>query len=768
MDTLKNFGLINSNFPYYKMNCKKNIINHLFIIAFLFVAQLHSQNILSGSITSENNEPLSALIYLPQLEIGTISDSNGVYTIKDIPTGSYTVVYSMMGYSTISLKIEFINSEEVIQNIQLSESVVEMEEVIISTPFHKLQSDNVMKVERIGMAHLKSQGAVSLMEGITSIAGVSSITTGIGIGKPVIRGLSANRVLTYAQGVRLENQQFGDEHGLGINESGIESVEVIKGPASLLYGSDAIGGVLYLNPEKFADPGSFESDLLSTYSSNTLGFSNNLGIKTSSDNFKFLARGAYTTHSDYKTGDGMRVTNSRFNEADFKTGVRYQNSRFKSTLRYNYNRSNIGIPEEIGMQDTGKKMMSPFQEIDNHILSLENDIFLKNSSIHIKTGYLFNDRREFEEEEGQENSSAGPVEPELRLKLNTWNYDVKYNLPQYGKFETIAGFQGMFQKNKNFGEEQLIPDAEVKDFGIFATTHYHLDRIDIQAGLRFDSRTLDTEASGLITDDDYVASIAKTFTSFNAALGTKVDLNDRMKVRLNLASGFRAPNLSELTSNGIHEGTNRYEIGNQYLNNEQNFQTDISFEVNSEHFELYANGFYNLINDYIYISPTGEIIESTDVYEYLQKNASLYGGEIGFHLHPHPIHWLHFESSFESVTGKIDNEGHLPLIPANSLQNTIRIEFDNTSIFKDSRAFISLKSTFSQKNIYTFETKSDSYNLVSIGGSTRITFNKFDLNLSLNITNLLDESYISHLSRLKSEEIPNMGRNINLSLGINI
>src|SRR5699024_4085973 len=129
------------------------------------------------------------------------------------------------------------------------------------------------------MEKIKAMGNITLADGIKNISGVHVISTGTGIGKPVIRGLSSNRVLTYTQGVRVENQQFGDEHGLGINDSGIESIEVIKGPASLLYGSDALGGVLYINPEKFAPSGETESDLNSTYFSNTLGISTNLGIR---------------------------------------------------------------------------------------------------------------------------------------------------------------------------------------------------------------------------------------------------------------------------------------------------------------------------------------------------------------------------------------------------------------------------------------------------------------------------------------------------------
>src|SRR5690606_6037827 len=146
---------------------------------------------------------------------------------------------------------------------------------------------------------------------------------GHGIGKPEIRGFSSNRVLTYTRGVRLENPQFGDEHGIGINEAGIESVDVIKGPASLLYGSDALGGDSYLTPQQFAAAAETHGDINSSYFSNTLGTSTNLGIKTSGERLKFLARGSYSSFSDYKTGEDYRVTNSRFNEKDFKTGFQY-------------------------------------------------------------------------------------------------------------------------------------------------------------------------------------------------------------------------------------------------------------------------------------------------------------------------------------------------------------------------------------------------------------------------------------------------------------
>ena len=261
--------------------------------------------------------------------------------------------------------------------------------------------------------------------------------------------------------------------------------------------------------------------------------------------------------------------------------------------------------------------------------------------------------------------------------------------------------------------------------------------------------------------------LTKTLTVFNAAFGIKVKLLKKITTRLNLATGFRAPNLAELNSNGVHEGTNRFEIGNTNLNNEQNFQVDLSLELKSEHLEIYINPFYNSINDYIFISPNGDIIDDTPVYVYKQNNAKLYGGELGLHFHPHPFDWLHIESSFETVTGKQNNEDYLPLIPGNSLANIIRIEFEKPWL-KKGYAFIKLKSTFAQNNISTFETKTDGYNLLSagFGGDLKLFNHKLSLNISGN--NLTNKTYINHLSRLKSNGIFNIGRNLSFGLSYNL
>lgn len=729
------------------------------VLLCLAITSLYSQNIVKGSIFNAHTKQglTDVNVYLPSLEKGTSTNENGLFTLKNIPSGTYDIVFSIIGFETQSLQITIPLLKNI--NINLSPSAIEMEDIIISTPFHKLQRDNVMKVEQRKVKDLKSNGAITLIDGIADIAGVENISTGLSIGKPVIRGLSSNRVLVYTQGIRLENQQFGDEHGLGINDAGIESVEVIKGPASLLYGSDALGGVLYLNPEKFAQANTSKGDFNGNYYGNTQGFNTNAGYKLSGNHFKFLFRGSLTEHSDYKTKN-YRVTNTRFKEQDFKAGIGYQISNFKTELRYNVNNSKLGIPEELGEQSTHKTPLLPYQNITNHIFSSKSVMFFNDSQLDITLGYIHNDRKEFEEEHDHEEEDHDEEEHEdhdileaaLHMKLKTINYDIKYHLPTFGKFETIVGTQGMNQTNSNYGEEELIPNATTNDIGVLAVSHIHFEKTDIQLGVRYDNRSINIKSG-----------VQKDFNSFNGSLGLKVNITNTITGRINLATGFRAPNLAELTSNGSHEGTNRYEIGNINLKSEQNFQTDIALEFKNKHIELFANGFYNKIDNYIFLSPNGELIDDNPVFLYLQDNAKLYGGEFGFHLHPHPLDWLHFESSFETVTGKQKDNSYLPLIPANSFSNTLRAKFD-TKALKNGYVFVKVKSTLKHNNNSALETNTDGYNLLSAGLGIDFLVLKQTLSVTLSGNNLTNTNYISHLSRLKPDGIFNMGRNVIVGL----
>jgi len=711
---------------------------------------------------------------------------DGNYTFKNLPKGSVTVVFSYIGFNTNSEIIE-ISDEETVLNITLEESVFKMDEVILSTPFNKLQSENVMKVDHKTIQQLQRSGAVSLVEGISNVAGVSQISTGIGIGKPVIRGLSGNRVLVYSQGVRLENQQFGGEHGLGLNDNGIESVEVIKGPASLLYGSDALGGVLYFNPEKYINANNTTATIDQKYFTNTIGSNTTFMLKSSSENIKFITSMGYNSHHDYKIPDGKRITNSRFNEFDVKSALGFELKNFSSDNRFNITTSTIGISEEISAQNTNIIPQNPYQRINNYIVSSHNHVYFNDSNLDIHFGYTANNRKEFEEhheheeEEEEEHHDEEHSEASLHMNLKTFTYDVQYHLPTLGKLESIFGVQGLTQSNTNFGEELLIPDADVNDFGVFATVNTKWDTHYVQAGIRFDTRRISTEDHLVNHDEEHeeeehegeehehaFEAIDNSYRSFTASLGYKTTLFKKIETRLNLATGFRAPNLAELTSNGVHHGTNRFEIGNSDLKNEQNYQIDLAFEYQNEHIEFFANGFLNVVSDYIFLTPNGTIIDDVDAYSYIQDNSKLYGSEFGFHLHPHPLDWLHLESSFEMVIGKQDNGDYLPLIPANQLNNTLRGEFNIKQWLANGYASLKLESVFDQNNIGQFETNSDGYQLLHFGLGGDFQLKKTKFNLSFTVNNALNTEYISHLSRLKSDGIYNIGRTAMLGLKFNI
>ncbi len=730
----------------------KNII---IIASLLLLNNIIAQNTLKGIITdSKSGDPIPGVtILIENSNKGTTSTFNGNYTLPNIESSKIRIIYSYTGYIKQELSIQFDTNIKVV-NISLHENVFEIDEVILSTPFNKLQSENVVKVSYKSLASMQRKGIQNLMDGISQMSGVTQMSTGSGISKPVIRGLTGSRVLVYNQGVRLENFQYGDFHGIGINESGISSVEVIKGPASLLYGSDAVGGVLYLVPEKYARAGQTKVNIKSQYTSNTQGINSTIGVKTSLDKFQFLARGAFNTNADYTVANTDRVTNSRYNDKDFKTGLGFKRNGFSTDIRYNFNRAQNGIPHEIGTQETTHSITGKHQNLDNHVLSIKSDIELKNSKIKTNFGQTWHKRTLI-----NENITL------IGMQLNTFNYDAKWYLPDWKKLESIVGVQGMNQNNSNFGKGYLLPDATTNSIGFFTNLLYEFNTISLQGGIRYDMRHILTRDVSENTLPDYRPGFDKNLNSFTSSIGLKSNLFNKITLRLNIATGFRAPNLSELASKGIHSG--RIEIGNSNLENEQNWQGDLALEYAHTHIEFFANAFINSIANYIFLAPTGEVQNDYIVYQYEQDNAQLYGGEIGLHLHPHPFDWLHFDSSYEMVIGQRDHDTYLPLIPANQWKNQLRLT-NGTKHLPLEKYYLNIgvNHTFKADKISEFETSKPAYTLLNMGLGADFKFQKINLNTTISAHNLLNKEYISHLSVLREHNVPNMGRNILLSINL--
>jgi iron complex outermembrane recepter protein len=719
-----------------------------------------AQSQLTGTVLDQEQNPIQAQIFITQLDQGAITNRQGLYQFNNIPSGAYAFVVRSLGYQTIEQEI-FVDAQlsDQIADFVMTSTAIEMTAIFLSVPFHKLQDQQVMPVESVDFKNASEQGISDVNELLNTVPGVSVLSTGPSIGKAVIRGLSGNRVVTYDQGIRLENQQFGEEHGIGLVSDGIDRVEVIKGPASLLYGSDALGGVLYFVPERFAPKNSEALTLRSRFQGNTRGVHQFLGYKNSGVHTKLMVSGSVNSQEDYKIDDNLYAGNSRSFTGDFKTGYQWRIDRWKSTMRYHYNRTKLGLAEEMVGATGSRQPDLPSQEIVQNTLSWENNFYLDQGQLDVTFGASTNNRQEFEDFR---------TEPALHMYLKTKTLNLLYHLPESGKFETIIGTQNMWQTNTNKGDELLIPDAQKTDLGFFATTHLHGDILSLQGGLRYDYRGLITKAMGPINSQGFVPVIDRAFHAINGALGMLYNIDDNILIRLNVASGYRAPNLAELGSNGIHEGTNRYEIGNPDLKNERNVQLDLALTYENEHLNTYLNGFYNVIDDYIFITPTQEVLEQEPVFRYAQFNAALYGGEAGFHYHPHPWDWLHLENSLEWVIGMLDNGSPLPLIPGGKLNNTLRIKPQSASGGHGLFFNISRAQYFAQNRASDFETTTGAYHLWDISLGQKFEWGQSDWQWVVAMANASNTKYIPHLSRFKTDGIFNPGRSLNLSLSVTL
>ena len=647
---------------------------------------------------------------------------------------------------------------------QVNDNLVKLDEVVLTLPFDQTLGKSVLKVDKLNFNDINPIIKQYISNSISKLPGVSIISTGSGIGKPSIRGLSFNRVVVLSQGMRLENQQWGEEHGLALSSSGVNSVEVVKGPLYVLYGSDAMGGVLYIEPEKYLTSEDLEIDYTGIYNSNYSGFSNNLGLKGSSENFSYMLRADITDNGNYSSPDG-EIENSWFKQNDFKAGVAYQTEKFQSDLRISMSDIEVGIPHmEEGHDDHEEE--DNYQEIKHTTLSWKNTFDMGNDhTLDITLGRQLNERKEFggheeeghddHEEEGHdehddhEEEGHEEGEAELDMELETTSIDIKLTMPQSDDLNLIIGTSLLNQENKNFGHETLIPDAEKKDFGLFALGQFDINETS-QAliGVRYDNRSISSESGS----NDY--------SNFNGSLGFKKDFGNST-LRMNLSSGFRAPDLIELYADGSHHGSFQYKKGNTNLVAEESLQTDLSYQINNNNSIVSFDLFYNDISDYIYLNPSSMFEDGLKVYDYMQQDAKLYGGEI--HLNKNTsIDWLSYYTSVEYVFAESMDGEALPFISPLTLNQVFNIDFGNNYSVE-----IDFIAKAKQSRVSMFEEETDGYSLLNLSGNFKTEFMNNDLNLFWRISNVFDKEYYDHLSRLKTAGIHEMGRNISVGLKCN-
>nr|WP_321407317.1 TonB-dependent receptor [uncultured Carboxylicivirga sp.] len=743
------------------------------IISLTFSILINAQ--LSGIITdkSSSEKLVGATVYIMELDKGTTTDVDGRFTLKNIPNNEITIQISYIGYQTTYIKWSS-ESNQYDLNISLEHVMIRHEEVVVSAGFSDTQHRNAISVDFLDNKQISSSPAISSTQLLSKFPGVDVAGGSPAESQPVIRGLSGTNILMLNNGIRLENYQFSRHHPFIVDEYGTERIEVIKGPASLLYGSDAVGGVINFIKELPAATNQMEADFGSRYFSNTNGFNTTMAVKQSSENFQWGVRGVVKTHGDYHDGNNNAIPNSRYTSKALKNFIGYNFKNGSTKLFYDYSTDNIGLT--IGGIDTlflgdSNNPEVYYQDLKNHFISSKSTLFIGNTKLNANFGYQINKRKEIEIATAEEDGIA------INSQLNTFNYELKAQTNLSDKVKSIFGFQGMYRNNVNHeAEGKIIPDADLLDlsgFGFFQYTPN--DKFVMQAGLRYDYRSLDVplqekgshdhgETTEETTHEEEYIELYRNFNNISGSIGATYNLSETSLLRANFASAFRAPNLAELTQGGLHAG--RHEEGNPDLEAQRSYEVDLGIHNHHELFTFDISTFYNNITNYIYLAPTGVIEEGNPVYEYRQTPAGLAGAEAGIHYHPSTAKWLHIKTTGAYIHAQQKDGSPLPFIPPLKGNLEIKIEKENWPFLKRSFFQIDLDLASKQNNPSEFETVTNGYYLVNAMAATELNPGIMNIELSVSANNLMNRQYVDHLNLLKDLGYNNMGRNISIGLAV--
>ena len=772
---------------------------------------------LTGRVTdAATGEGLpGSTVLFDDLKQGAATGADGSFSFGNLPRGRFTVQVRSLGYNTVTQTVDTGNGQPL--DFKLMVAATEIGQVVVTGVSQATQlRRSPVPTSVVDRTRLNQTSASNLVDAIAHTPGVSQITTGAAISKPVVRGLGYNRVITLNNGAKQEGQQWGDEHGIEIDEFSVDRAEIIKGPGSLLYGSDAMAGVInFVAPDPVAE-GRITGLATGSYQTNNQQQGYSFQNAGNLNGLNWLVRGTRKVASDYQNRYDGRVYNSGFNEYDANGYVGVNKSWGYSHLSFSTFNQRLGLTEgardatgrfvkEVPSGDStltvpvaegdlrGYGLAVPQQQINHLRLGTDNNFVLGENGARLtfQASYQQNLRREY-------GNVLAPAETSLYFQLRTVDYSLRYFLPEKNGWNLTLGTSGLHQQNRNLGVGFLIPAYRVNEGGVFAVAKKTIGALDISGGLRYDVRRIVADQLLLdgnarpTTDPTATAKFpgfATTFRNYSGSLGAAYSLSEKLTVKGNLSRGFRAPNIAELGSNGKHEGTIRYEIGNDRLAAETSLQVDAGVSYVTDHVRFSVDAFENSIDNYIFtrrlLTAAGadSLNNGDGVFRYEQGQARLLGGEVSLDFHPHPLDWLHFENSFSMVRAqqlnRPEGEKYLPFIPADRLQSELRANFRRQGKrLANPYARLQLEHTFAQNRYFSAfdtETATPDYTLINAGIGTDLANAQGKTLFSVFITanNLFDVGYQSHLSRLKYADfnfangrrgVFNQGRNVSVRL----
>lgn len=636
------------------------------------------------------------------------------------------------------------------QPVDPADSTVHLDQVVV-TALRDAWGRVAAPVSNVSQNNVFYHSSTNIVDAVTRQGGIHQMTTGGAISKPVIRGLGSTRVLVLNEGVRQEGQQWGDDHGVELDSHNVGNVEIVKGPGALVYGTDALAGVIMFNGEPLPVEGVIGTRAEGEFQSVSGLLNYSVRNAGNMNGFVWRARWSQSFAHDYKAPKDGFVPGTRYAERSFNALVGASRNWGHSHLKLSYFHQTPGMirigegeaaelePREQGLS---YRRLLPFQEVGHYRVTSDNLFYTSRGTVKAILSYQYNSRREYEESADRH---------EMGIGTGTASYDIRYNTGDISGWIFQTGVQGMFQHARNSGGERLIPDYSMNESGAFLTVDKHLwDRLHLGAAVRYDYRYLDSGPS--FRGEPFIRS----FSGVSANIGALYNVSRVLDLRLNLARGSRSPNISELASDGMHEGTLRYEVGNPDLKQEHNLQVDAGLDLHSLFVDAAVSLYYNKLDNFIHLR---RMLLASDpspreAYGYCASYAVLAGGEATLALKPD--NRVNFSNTFSYVRGWMNSETtvteNMPMIPAPRLLSTVHYEvpqFSNvlTRMCLEVEADINFKQSHCFED---FETPADAYTLFNAGISGEIRIGDRSICMvNLMCGNIFNKAYIPHLSRLR-------------------
>jgi len=704
-------------------------------------------------LDAETSEPLVGVnIYLPALRRGSTTDLHGYYEIAGLHEGVYSLRFSFVGYATATQTVTIVD-RDVELNISLRPSILQLPSITVTGKpqatdiLLAVQSTDVL--EDHDLARTRGQTIGSTLE---HLAGVSTMTTGTSISKPVIRGLSSQRVVLVSDGIRQEGQQWADEHAPEIDVFEAEKIEVVRGPGSLLYGSDALGGVVNIvmpDLPRATDSPFLNSRFTLNAFSNTNQMSGSLSLMGASGPWGFRGTVSGRDAGDIRTPRGA-LSNSGVSELNGSGTVGLTRPwGFASATASRFS-TRLEIHEDPAI-DLGA---TPFQRIVHDKLALHLNASLEGIRLETTAGWQRNNRREFEERDA--------AEPELELVTESLSLDIRGHHPPVGPVFGTLGVSVSHQDVDSRREEKLVPNSSTLDVAGFLYEEFALGMLSISGGARYDHRSI----SILESSELGVAKQSLRYNAVSASLGGTFRPTDRLALVGAVGTGWRSPTSFELFANGVHEGTATYEIGNASLVPERSVNVDIGLRYVAPSLVIQTTYFVNSIDDYIYSAPTGQIDSASTfpVYHFDQARARLHGFELSARVQLTGWWQVHLIGDWIRGDNRTTQQP-LPLMPAPKISLESQLEAESWGALKHLHVNVKATVVSSQDRVAPLETRTGGYTLVDCSMGFEFPLADRMAMMHLGIENVLNRAYTHHLNRLKAFAL-NPGRNVTVRLTI--